>query len=82
MSVLAGMHGRIGSSSERSAVRYPEIDLAMVGRLIRCRWQVLTALALLGAVLGFGLSFVLSPGYVSDSKVVPAGRTGQGPAAG
>jgi capsular polysaccharide biosynthesis protein len=55
-------------------VRQPEIDLALVGRLIRRRWRVLTALALLGALLGFGLSFALSPGYVSDSKVLLQGE--------
>lgn len=55
-------------------MRYPEIDLTLVSRLIRHRWRVLTALAVLGALLGFGLSFMLSPGYVSDSKVLLQGE--------
>lgn len=50
-----------------------DFSLAMVGRLLRRRWPVFTALALVGAVLGFGSSFVLAPGYVSECKVLLRG---------
>lgn len=53
---------------------HPKIDLALVGRLVRRRWHALVALALLGALLGYGLSFVLSPGYVSASKILLQGE--------
>lgn len=68
------MRGRIGSPTGRPAVKHQDIDFALVGRLIRHRWRVLVALALLGGLIGLGLSFVLSPGYVSDSKVLLQGE--------
>ena len=49
------------------------IDLALIGRLIRRRSLTLGVLAILGVVLGAGLSFLLSPGYVSTSKVLLQG---------
>lgn len=51
----------------------PDIDLALVGRLLRRRWRMLVALALLGGLLGLGASFVLPPRYVSTSKVLLLG---------
>lgn len=50
------------------------INLAMVGRLIRSRWPVLLVLAVVGAVVGAASSFVLSPGYVSTTKVLLQGN--------
>lgn len=49
------------------------IGAAMVGRLLRRRWPVFMAIALVGALLGLASSFVLSPGYVSTSKVLLQG---------
>jgi capsular polysaccharide biosynthesis protein len=49
------------------------IDLALIGRLVRRRRTTLAVLAVLGAVLGAGLSFLFSPGYVSTSKVLLQG---------
>ena len=37
------------------------------------RWTVLAALAVLGAILGAGASLLLSPGYLSSSKVLLQG---------
>ena len=49
------------------------INLALIGRLVRRRWPVLLVLALLGAGLGAAASLVLSPGFVSTSKVLLQG---------
>jgi capsular polysaccharide biosynthesis protein len=49
------------------------INVALIGRLIRRRWHTLLALAVLGAMLGAAASFVLSPGFVSTSKVLLQG---------
>jgi capsular polysaccharide biosynthesis protein len=49
------------------------ISLAMLGRLVRHRWPALLVLVALGGALGATSSFVLSPGYVSTSKVLLQG---------
>jgi capsular polysaccharide biosynthesis protein len=46
------------------------INFALIWRLVRSRWVVLTLLAVVGAGLGAALSTVLSPGYVSTAKVL------------
>lgn len=53
------------------------ITLATIGRLLRRRWRVFVALAVLGGLLGFGSSFVVSPGYASNSKVLLQGAEGK-----
>ncbi len=49
------------------------VNLALIGRLIRRRWQVLLVLVVLGAAAGAASSLVLSPGFVSTSKVLLQG---------
>ena len=49
------------------------IDLALIWRLVRRRKATLLVLAVLGACVGAALSLVLSPGYVSTSKVLLQG---------
>lgn len=49
------------------------VRLAVVGHVIRSRWRILAALAVLGALVGAGLSLLLSPGYVASSKVLLLG---------
>ena len=49
------------------------IDLALIWRLVRRRKAALLVLAVLGACVGAALSLVLSPGYVSTSKVLLQG---------
>jgi capsular polysaccharide biosynthesis protein len=51
------------------------LRLASVGRLVRRRWRPLLGVAVVGAVLGFGLSFLLSPGYQAASKVLIQGQS-------
>lgn len=50
------------------------IGLALIGRLLRKRWVVFAVLAIVGACVGAASSFVLSPGYVSTSKVLLQGQ--------
>lgn len=47
--------------------------LALVRDLARRRWRLLTALALVGALLGAGTWWVLAPGYVATSEVLLQG---------
>lgn len=49
------------------------VRLAAVGRLVRRRWRLLTVLAVAGAVLGFGTSLLVSPGYTATSTVLLQG---------
>lgn len=49
------------------------VRLAVVGRLVRRRWRLLAALAAAGAVVGLGLSFLISPGYTATSTVLLQG---------
>jgi hypothetical protein len=50
------------------------VRLSAVGALARRRWRLLAVSALVGGLLGFGLSFVLSPGYSASSKVLLHGQ--------
>jgi hypothetical protein len=50
------------------------VRLSVVGALARRRWRLLAVLAGVGAVIGFGLSFVLSPGHLASSKVLLKGQ--------
>jgi capsular polysaccharide biosynthesis protein len=49
------------------------VDLALIGRLMRRRKIVFVMLAVIGAGLGAASSVVLSPGYVSTTKVLLQG---------
>jgi capsular polysaccharide biosynthesis protein len=54
------------------------IRLSVIGRLLRKRWPVLTALAVLGALVGFGSSALFSPGYRASTSVVLQGAPDSG----
>src|SRR3712207_5782400 len=54
------------------------VHLAVAGGLIRRRWRLFTLMALLGALIGFGSSFLLSPGYAASSKVLLKGQPEKG----
>ncbi|WP_229874526.1 exopolysaccharide biosynthesis protein [Amycolatopsis deserti] len=45
----------------------------MIGRILRRRWRVLAALAVLGALVGAGVSLIFSPGYKTTSHVLLQG---------
>ncbi|MGH3468811.1 MAG: exopolysaccharide biosynthesis protein, partial [Thermocrispum sp.] len=47
--------------------------LSVVGQIIRRRWRVLAAAAVIGAVLGFAASQLVSPGYQAGSQVLLQG---------
>ncbi len=47
--------------------------LSMIGQVLRGRWRTLIVLAVLGALLGAGLSLILSPGYRTTSSVLIQG---------
>ena len=49
------------------------VRLAMIGRIVRRRWRVLAALAVLGALVGAGVSLLFSPGYKTTSNVLLQG---------
>lgn len=53
------------------------VRLSMVGQLLRRRWRVLTACALLGALVGAGVSALFSPGYQASASVLLQGGTAQ-----
>ena len=50
------------------------IRLTAIGALARRRWRILLLFALVGALVGFGLSFVLSPGHQASSKILLKGQ--------
>ena len=50
------------------------VRLSVVGALVRRRWRLLAAFAAIGALVGFGLSFVVSPGFAASSKVLLKGQ--------
>jgi capsular polysaccharide biosynthesis protein len=49
------------------------VRLAMLGRLVRRRWRLLAALAVLGALLGAAAYPLLSPGYRTSTNVLLQG---------
>ncbi|GAA4873711.1 hypothetical protein GCM10023403_45430 [Pseudonocardia benzenivorans] len=73
--VLSGHIGPAAQKWERSVVANEDVArLSVVGDVIRGRWRGLLALAVAGAVLGFGASFVLSPGQQATGKVLVQGQ--------
>jgi len=44
--------------------------LPVLGQIVRQRWRLLIVLGSLGAIVGFGLSLLFSPGYEAGSKVL------------
>lgn len=46
------------------------LRLSFIGGIARRRWRLLAVLAVLGGLLGFGASPLLSPGHVAASKVL------------
>jgi uncharacterized protein involved in exopolysaccharide biosynthesis len=49
------------------------VRLSLVGRVFRRRWRLLTALAILGAAVGFAASLLFSPGYAASADVLLQG---------
>jgi capsular polysaccharide biosynthesis protein len=49
------------------------VRLSLVGRVFRRRWRLLTALAILGAAVGFVASLLFSPGYGASADVLLQG---------
>ncbi|MFB6890012.1 polysaccharide biosynthesis protein [Kitasatospora sp. NPDC056327] len=49
------------------------IRLVTVGRIIRRRWRVLTVLAVLGALVGYGGSLLFPPKYTTSASVLLPG---------
>ncbi|WP_410607019.1 exopolysaccharide biosynthesis protein [Amycolatopsis sp. lyj-109] len=49
------------------------VRLALVGQVLRRRWRLLAALAVLGALVGAGASILFSPGYKTTSGVLLQG---------
>lgn len=49
------------------------VRLALVGQVLRRRWRLLTVLAVLGALTGFGASVLFSPGYQTTASVLLQG---------
>jgi type VI protein secretion system component VasF len=49
------------------------VRLALIGQVLRRRWRLLAALAVLGGVVGAGASVLLSPGYQTTSSVLLQG---------
>jgi capsular polysaccharide biosynthesis protein len=47
--------------------------LSMVGRVLRRRWRLLIVFAVVGAIVGGGLSLLLSPGYAASANVLLQG---------
>ncbi|GAA2663336.1 polysaccharide biosynthesis protein [Streptomyces lunalinharesii] len=50
------------------------IRLATIGRIIRGRWRLLTVLAVLGALFGYGTSLLFPPGYTASASVLLPGQ--------
>lgn len=50
------------------------VKLSSVGKLMRGRWRLLIALALLGAAIGAASSLLLSPGYRTSASVLLQGH--------
>lgn len=49
------------------------VRLALVGQVLKRRWRLLAALAVLGALVGAGASLLFSPGYQTSSSVLLQG---------
>ncbi|MEV6620124.1 exopolysaccharide biosynthesis protein [Amycolatopsis sp. NPDC051106] len=49
------------------------VRLALIGQVLRRRWRLLVALAVLGAAVGAGASALFSPGYQTSSSVLLQG---------
>ncbi|WP_432010270.1 Wzz/FepE/Etk N-terminal domain-containing protein [Streptomyces cucumeris] len=49
------------------------IRLVTIGRIIRRRWRLLTILALLGALVGYGTSLLFPPRYTTSASVLLPG---------
>ncbi|OXM74142.1 MULTISPECIES: exopolysaccharide biosynthesis protein [Amycolatopsis] len=49
------------------------VRLSTIGRILRNRWRVLVALAVLGALVGAGASMLFSPGYRTTTSVLLQG---------
>ena len=49
------------------------IRLATIGRILRRRWRLLTALAMLGALVGYGTSLLFPPHYTTSASVLLPG---------
>ncbi|HET6500195.1 MAG TPA: exopolysaccharide biosynthesis protein [Amycolatopsis sp.] len=54
-------------------MRDEAIRLASLGKIVRRRWRLLTALAVLGALAGAGASLLFSPGYRTSAGVLLQG---------
>ncbi|WP_274910793.1 Wzz/FepE/Etk N-terminal domain-containing protein [Streptomyces sp. WZ-12] len=50
------------------------IRLATIGRIIRGRWRLLAVLAVVGALVGFGVSLLLPPSYTASASVLLPGQ--------
>ena len=49
------------------------VRLSTIGQILRGRWRLLAALAVLGALVGAGASMLFSPGYQSTANVLLQG---------
>lgn len=49
------------------------VRLSTIWRLLRMRWRLLSAMTILGALLGVGASFLFSPGYATTATVLLQG---------
>ncbi|WP_410639728.1 exopolysaccharide biosynthesis protein [Amycolatopsis sp. lyj-346] len=49
------------------------VRLALIGQVLRRRWRLLAAIAVLGALVGAGASILFSPGYKTTSSVLLQG---------
>jgi capsular polysaccharide biosynthesis protein len=50
------------------------IRLATIGRILRRRWRLLAALALVGALVGYGTSVLFPPRYTASASVLLPGQ--------
>ncbi|MFK0289794.1 Wzz/FepE/Etk N-terminal domain-containing protein [Streptomyces sp. NPDC090442] len=50
------------------------IRLATIGRILRRRWRLLAALAVVGALVGYGTSVVFPPRYTASASVLLPGQ--------
>ncbi|MFJ9037798.1 Wzz/FepE/Etk N-terminal domain-containing protein [Streptomyces sp. NPDC102406] len=50
------------------------VRLVTIGRILRRRWRLLAALAVVGALLGYGTSLLFPPNYTTSTSVLLAGQ--------